>query len=98
MTADDNPTAPGDVVLIGYSKGSPDILPCWQRGQISPRIRAVVGWAGAVGGSYLADDIYQKLKSLPMYNQIADLTSSEVGKQVFRTGPGCRDQGNQPPG
>ena len=26
VTADDNPTAPGDVVLIGYSKGSPDIL------------------------------------------------------------------------
>ncbi len=88
VTADDNPTAPGDVVLIGYSKGSPDILALLAaRPDLAPRIRAVVGWAGAVGGSYLADDIYQKLKSLPMYNQIADLTSSEVGKQVFRLAP-----------
>ena len=88
VTAEDNPTPPGDVILIGYSKGSPDILALLAaRPDLAPRIKAVIGWAGAVGGSYLANDIYEKLKSLPMYNQIADLTTSEVGKQVFRLAP-----------
>jgi hypothetical protein len=88
VTAQDDPKAPGDIILIGYSKGSPDILALLaQRPDLAPRIRAVIGWAGAVGGSYLANDIYQKLKALPMYNQIADLTTSAVGKQVFRLAP-----------
>jgi len=88
VTEVDNPTPPGDVILIGYSKGSPDVLALLaKRPDLAPRIKAVIGWAGAVGGSYLADDIYQKLKAMPMYNQIADLTTSSVGKQVFRLAP-----------
>ncbi len=88
VTADDNPTAPGDVILIGYSKGAPDILALLvKRPDLAPRIKAFIGWAGAVGGSYLANDIYQKIKKLPIYNQIGDLTKSEVGKQVFRLAP-----------
>lgn len=88
VSADDNPTPPGDVVIIGYSKGSPDLLALLAaRPDLAPRVKAIIGWAGAVGGSYLANDIYQKLKGLPMYNEIADLTSSEVGKQVFRLAP-----------
>ena len=52
-------------------------MPCWQRGQISrPGFEPLSAGRELWGGSYLADDIYQKLKSLPMYNQIADLTSS----------------------
>lgn len=88
VTADDNPTPPGDVILMGYSKGSPDILALLvKRPDLAPRIKAFIGWAGAVGGSYLANDIYKKIESLPIYNQIGDLTKSEVGKQVFRLAP-----------
>ena len=51
VTAEDNPTPPGDVILIGYSKGSPDILALLAaRPDLAPRIKAVIGWAGAVGG------------------------------------------------
>lgn len=49
---------PGDVFLIGYSKGAPDILTTLvKQPQVSARIRCVFTWAGAIGGSEVADKV-----------------------------------------
>lgn len=56
------PAEPGAprLVLVGYSKGAPDILEAVVAyPEIRPRIAAVVSTAGAVGGSALADDAQQ---------------------------------------
>ncbi len=56
---------PGDVYMIGYSKGVPDILTWLAARQPAPgRVRCLFNWAGAPGGSYLADDIYNSVKDL----------------------------------
>ena len=48
------------VVLIGYSKGAPDVLDAIVRyPEIRPRVAAVVSAAGAIGGSPLANDAEQ---------------------------------------
>jgi hypothetical protein len=47
---------PGDVVLVGYSKGTPDALTMIaEHPEVAGRVKAMVSWAGAAGGSYLAD-------------------------------------------
>lgn len=58
---------PGDVVLMGYSKGSPDIL-CLLAAhpELRTRVRAVFTWAGAIGGSFTADKIHELIQSLPL--------------------------------
>lgn len=59
MALPDEP-GPPRLVLVGYSKGAPDILEAVVRyPEIRPRIAAVVSMAGAVGGSVLADDAEQ---------------------------------------
>ena len=51
---------PPRIVLVGYSKGTPDILEAVVRyPEIHDRVAAVVSVAGAVGGSALADDSEQ---------------------------------------
>lgn len=41
ITAEDDPTPPGDVILMGYSKGAPDILSLLAaRPDLAPRIKA----------------------------------------------------------
>ena len=53
-------SGPPRVVLIGYSKGAPDILQALVTyPEIRPRVAAVVSAAGAVGGSPLANDSEQ---------------------------------------
>jgi len=48
------------VVLIGYSKGAPDVLDAIVNyPEIRPRVAAVVSAAGAIGGSPLANDAEQ---------------------------------------
>ncbi|MEI8081635.1 MAG: hypothetical protein WCI74_07295, partial [Actinomycetes bacterium] len=87
ITAEDNPTPPGDVLLMGYSKGSPDILSLLvARPDLAPRIKGVIGWAGAVGGSYAADDIYETIKDMPLFGEAAEL-SGVVTKQLLRLAP-----------
>ena len=62
-----NGPAPSDVVLMGYSKGSPDILALLaQHPELKDRIKAVYTWAGAIGGSHTADGIYQLIADLPL--------------------------------
>ncbi len=54
-----------DFILIGYSKGAPDIYHLLvSRPDLIPRIRCIFNWGGAIGGSYLANDIYQSLKDM----------------------------------
>lgn len=54
------PDGPARIVLIGYSKGAPDILEAVVAyPEIRSRVAAVVSAAGAVGGSPLANDAEQ---------------------------------------
>ena len=48
----------GDVLVVAYSKGGPDILALLAaRPELAGRIRAVVGWAPAFLGSPVADEV-----------------------------------------
>jgi hypothetical protein len=59
MATDPGPGAPR-LVLVGYSKGTPDVLEAIvNHPEIRPRVAAVVSIAGAVGGSALAIDAEQ---------------------------------------
>lgn len=87
ITEADHPSAPGDVILMGYSKGAPDILTLLaKRPDLAPRIRAVIGWAGAVGGSYLANGIYDQIKDIPAFDTIQAM-SGDIGKLMLRLAP-----------
>jgi hypothetical protein len=58
-------TGPPRLVLIGYSKGMPDILEAVVRyPEIRGRIAAILSAAGAVGGSALANDAEQEKAEL----------------------------------
>ena len=53
-------TGPPRIVLIGYSKGSNDILEALVTyPELRPRVAAVVSAAGSIGGSPLANDAEQ---------------------------------------
>lgn len=57
LPADD---ADRPLILIGHSKGAPDILEALVRyPDVAEKVEAVVSYAGAVGGSPLADDARQ---------------------------------------
>jgi hypothetical protein len=87
ITEDMNPTPPGDVLLMGYSKGSPDILTLLaKRPDLAPRIKGVIGWAGATGGSYLANGIYDQIKDIPKFDVIEDMTGN-IGKLMLQLAP-----------
>jgi hypothetical protein len=59
LIEDERQVPPGDVVLLGYSKGMPDILTLLvARPDLAKRVRAVVSWAGANMGSTLVDDLH----------------------------------------
>ncbi|HQZ85035.1 MAG TPA: hypothetical protein PLB21_05320 [Actinomycetota bacterium] len=87
ITAEQDPVPPGDVILMGYSKGGPDILSLLiARPDLAPRVKAVIGWAGAIGGSYLANDIYEKIKGVPKFNVVEDM-SADIGELMLRLAP-----------
>ena len=87
ITDEQNPTPPGDVILMGYSKGAPDILTLLaKRPDLAPRIKGVIGWAGAVGGSYLANGIYDQIKDIPKFDVIEDMTGN-IGKLMLQLAP-----------
>jgi hypothetical protein len=71
QTADGSPITeataipPKDVFLLCYSKGAPDVLELLVRHpELRDRVRCVVNWAGAVGGSYIGDGIYDTVKDI----------------------------------
>jgi len=68
------------LVLVGYSKGAPDILEAVVRyPEIRSRVAAVVSLAGAVGGSPLAEDMKQYQAELFRYWPGADCDRGDGG-------------------
>ena len=68
------------LVLIGYSKGAPDILEAVVAyPEIRSRVGAVVSAAGAIGGSPLANDAEQFQADLLQYFPGATCTSGDGG-------------------
>lgn len=57
--------APDKVFLMGYSKGAPDIFSTLvhHHDKIADKVSCVVTWAGAIGGSYTADNFYELIKN-----------------------------------
>lgn len=74
------PAGPPDVVLIGYSKGSPDALEAVvQYPELRQRVAAVVSVAGAVGGSPLANDAKQQQADILRHWPKAECDSGDGG-------------------
>jgi len=68
------------LVLVGYSKGAPDVLQAIvDHPEILPRVAAVVSVAGAVGGSPLANDAEQYQADLLRYFPGAACDSGDGG-------------------
>jgi dienelactone hydrolase len=68
------------IVLIGYSKGAPDVLEALVAyPEIGSRVAAVVSAAGAIGGSPLANDAEQYQADLLRYFPGATCTSGDGG-------------------
>ena len=84
------PAEPGAprLVLIGYSKGAPDIMEAVVTyPEVRTRIAAVVATAGAVGGSALADDAEQYQADLLRHFPGSTCTSGDGGGVAsLRTG------------
>jgi hypothetical protein len=58
---------PGDVFCVCYSKGAPDALTMLARHpETAERVKALFLWGGAVGGSFLADSIYDAIKDIDL--------------------------------
>jgi len=79
---------PPRIVLIGYSKGAPDILEAIvDYPEIRSRVAAVVSAAGAIGGSPLANDTEQYTADLLRHFPGATCTSGDGGGVAsLRTG------------
>jgi len=86
------PAEPGPprLVLIGYSKGAPDILEAMAAyPELRSRVAAVVSAAGSVGGSPLANDAEQYQADLLRHFPGAKCTSGDGGA-VASLRPGVR--------
>lgn len=71
---------PGDVFLLGYSKGMADILTLLvDRPDLAKRIRCIFSWAGAVGGSYIGDDA---AKALSKVDENPELLNKVIASMV----------------
>lgn len=74
------PAGPPNVVLFGYSKGTPDALDAVARyPELQQRVAAVVSVAGAVGGSPLANDAKQQQADILKYWPKAECDSGDGG-------------------
>lgn len=75
----ENPQPPAKVFMLGYSKGSPDILSFLvNHPEYNDRIAGVFTWGGAIGGSFTADGVYGQIKDLPTegtYEYVSTLLS-----------------------
>ena len=75
----------GTVLAMGYSKGAPDLLHAMRMfPEEMSQLTAVITWAGAVGGSYLADGIYDKVRHLPLERLVPD---SNLARSLQRLVP-----------
>ena len=67
--------APGDVMILAYSKGAPDALTALvQHPELRERVKCVFAWAGAIGGSQVADDVASKFKASRLNRHALDLS------------------------
>lgn len=83
---------PEQLVLIGYSKGAPDVLEAVvSYPEIRPYIAAVVSLAGAVGGSPLANNAKESDLRLLKYFPQSDCTEGD-GHAVESLRPAVRRQ------
>jgi hypothetical protein len=65
---------PGEVLVLGYSKGAPDFLTTLvKRPEVKSRVKAFFTWAGAIGGSQIADDLALKLEAMGLGRNVAKL-------------------------
>ncbi len=84
------PVAPGNVFLLGYSKGTPDILSFLVNNpEYHDRIKGVFTWAGAAGGSYTADAVYEQIKNLPSegsFEYVSTLLAVISGTMLSKVG------------
>jgi hypothetical protein len=81
---------PRSLVLVGYSKGAPDILTALvNHPEILPYVAAVVSVAGAVGGSPLAYDATEGQLDLLRHAPEADCSAGD-GKGVESLRPSVR--------
>ena len=66
---------PGDFFFISYSKGTPDVLTLLvERPEVRSRVRCVMNWGGAPGGSLLADNAYAVIKDMPVESMESRMT------------------------
>ncbi|HMZ58576.1 MAG TPA: hypothetical protein PL048_07355 [Leptospiraceae bacterium] len=62
---------PKDIFVIAYSKGMSDLLFLLsRRPDLKDRIRCIFSWAGAPGGSYLANSMYEAAKNIHLDSKI----------------------------
>ncbi|MCE5292594.1 MAG: hypothetical protein LLG14_25625 [Nocardiaceae bacterium] len=74
-------TSSDSVVMVGYSKGSADALTLLaHQPELANRVRALVSWAGAVGGSPSADGVYELIKDL----ELGSIVGSDVVLNVLK--------------
>ena len=85
-----DPIPPDKVFLLGYSKGTPDILSfLLHRPEYHERIKGVFTWGGAVGGSYTADGVYEQIKNLPTegsFEYVSTLLAVITGTVLSKAG------------
>ncbi len=86
----DEPSPPDKVFMLGYSKGTPDILSfLLHHPEYHERIKGVFTWGGAVGGSYTADGVYEQIKNLPTegsFEYISTLLAVISGTMLSKVG------------
>ena len=83
---------PGDVMLLGYSKGGPDIVTTLAaRPELASRIRCAFFWSCPLLGTGAADDGIARLNSMPrIANNVA-----KISKTLKGFVPGSMKQGNR---
>lgn len=71
LIPDELAVPPGDIFILAYSKGMADTLYLLsRRPDLAERVKCIFNWAGAPGGSYLANSIYNSLKDIKIHMDI----------------------------
>lgn len=79
LIADGKSTTPGDVMLLGYSKGGPDILTTLAaHPELADRIRCAFFWSCPLLGTAAADDAVSRFKSTTLIASNADAISKSL--------------------
>lgn len=75
LIPDDRATPPDEILIIAYSKGAPDTLTTLvQHPELKDRVKVIFTWAGAIGGSQVADDIARKFHTMRLDKSVKVLS------------------------